>query len=167
MMRPIRSDFTMASIFSGGRRRSFSTAAAFGATTSATFFARATASAWVMVGMGCPLGLCVKDWHDRQSGRVPITDMPAVPLPRLREPGCDLCLDAQIPGHDVAGGVERLDRPVIDDMAVIEDVAALGHSQRGGDVLLHHHDGLALLGKPPAYRQEIAHHDRRQPLERL
>src|ERR1700749_1826007 len=58
MMRPIRSDSTIAWTFSGGRWRSFSVATALALQTSPTFLARAMASAWVIVGMGARLLSC-------------------------------------------------------------------------------------------------------------
>ena len=61
----------------------------------------------------------------------------------------------------------RLGRQRLDDMAVVDDINAVGKRQRRRDILLYDQDGLARFGKRPAGGEQIAHDDRRQPLERL
>ena len=53
------------------------------------------------------------------------------------------------------------------DVAVVDDVDAIGERHGGGDVLLHHQDGLAGLRESAAGGEEIAHDDRCEALERL
>src|SRR5215471_11679661 len=56
---------------------------------------------------------------------------------------------------------------LFDHVAVVEHVDAVGEAHGGGDVLLDHQDGLSRLGEVAANGEEVAHDDRRQPLERL
>ena len=60
-----------------------------------------------------------------------------------------------------------VDRALINDMPIVENVAALRHGERGSDVLLDDDDRLPLFREAPAYGQEVPHDDRGQTLERL
>ena len=55
-----------------------------------------------------------------------------------------------------------LRRAFVGDVAVVDDVDALRQRERGGEILLHQHDGLPGGGKIAAGLQQVAHDDRRQ-----
>ncbi len=56
-------------------------------------------------------------------------------------------LDAQMPVQEFGSTTHRFRIHLFDDMAVVEDVDPVGEAHRGGDVLLHHDEGLPRLGK--------------------
>src|SRR5262249_43462611 len=60
---------------------------------------------------------------------------------------CDGCaLNAEIALQHLRACGDLAGRPFVGDMAVIDDVGALRQRQRGGEILLHQHDGLPGLG---------------------
>jgi len=68
---------------------------------------------------------------------------------------------------DGVRGLKLLGGAFENDMAVVEDIGALGNRERGGDVLLDDHDGLAGRRQALADGEQIAHDDRCQTLEGL
>ena len=76
-------------------------------------------------------------------------------------------LDAEMTMQKPRLGAHRLGRHQFDDMAVIDDVNAIGERHRGRDILLHDHDSLPGIRKLAARRQKIAHDDGGETFERL
>jgi hypothetical protein len=52
----------------------------------------------------------------------------------------------QMPVQHLGAFAHRLAVERLDDMAVVDDVDAVGKTHGGGNILLDHHDGLAGLG---------------------
>src|SRR6516164_8891515 len=71
---------------------------------------------------------------------------------RGRDPGDS---DPEMPVEDGGRGLEILGGAVEDEMAVVEDIGALGDRERGGDILLHDDDGLSGLRQPFADGEKI------------
>src|SRR3954463_12433670 len=58
-------------------------------------------------------------------------------------------------------------RHCLGDLAVVDDVSAMGEAQGRGNILLDYDDGKPSVGQSVASREQIAHDDRCQSLERF
>src|SRR5690606_7282884 len=81
------------------------------------------------------------------------------------EPAAGRSLHAQVALQDLGIGPKLAGRPLVRDMAVVEDVGTAREREAGGDVLLDQHDGLALLRQLAAGPHQVLDDHRRQSLE--
>src|SRR5579872_2048961 len=76
-------------------------------------------------------------------------------------------LDREPLMQDVGLVAHRLGAEALDDVAVVDDVDAVGEAEGGGKVLLDEHDRLASLDERTAGGEKIVDDDRREAFEGL